>query len=101
MGLGGKRTLKIQNRDKGLCLTSNANMDPSVFPNPLEFLPGRTEALKLLSWNNELGDFRKCPTVAGCPEAPRTCPGAHFSLRLATHIVDYFVGGIEQALKDK
>lgn len=99
--LGGKRILKVSNRDKGICLTSNANMDPQMFESPKEFRPGRANALRLMTWNNELGDFRKCSSVAGCPEAPRTCPGAHFSLRVATKTVEFFVAGIEEALKQK
>ena len=80
--LGGEKQLKLNNRDPGVCFTSNANIDPNVFDNPLEFRPGRDNALRLLTWNNELGDFRKCPTVAGCPEAPRTCPGAFLTYSL-------------------
>lgn len=99
--LGGKRSLKLGDRDKGICLTSNANMDPQVFKDPKAFRPGRENALRLMSWNNELGDFRECASVAGCPEAPRTCPGAHFSLRVATKTVEFFIGGIEEALKTR
>jgi hypothetical protein len=99
--IGGRRILKLNDRSKGMCLTSNANMDPAVFTEPHAFRPGRPNSLRLMSWNNELGEFRKCATVAGCPEAPRTCPGAHFSLRLATKVVEFFVAGIEKALKER
>lgn len=92
------RTLDVKEGDPGIIFTSNANMDPQVFDEPEVFRPGRSNALRLLSWNNEVGDFRKCNDVAGCPEAPRACPGTHFSIRLVTKVVSFFVGGIEKAL---
>ena len=31
----------------------------------------------------EWGDFKSCPSVAGCPAAPRGCPGTFLSMHLA------------------
>jgi len=98
MKFANGRTLHVKNDTAGLIFTSNANMDPQVFDEPDEFRPGRDHALKVLSWNNEVGDFRKCATPAGCPEAPRACPGMHLSIRLVIKVVEFFVGGIEKGL---
>ena len=89
--------LKSRPGDVGIIHTSGANRDPQVFGRPDDFLPGRVNAEKLLSWNNEWGHIRSCGTVAGCPMAPRGCPGAFLSLRLATKTVEFFVAGIEEA----
>merc|ERR1711879_1072391 len=82
--LSNGKALKVSDRQAGIIFTSTSNFDPSVFAEPEEFRPGRENALRVLSWNNEVGDFRKCETVAGCPEAPRGCPGMRMSLRLVT-----------------
>lgn len=92
------RTLEMKPGDVGLLFTTNANLDPSIFASPDEFKPGRPNGERLLSWNAEVRDFRKCETVAGCPAAPRGCPGMHLSLRLATKVVGFFMKGIEDAL---
>merc|ERR1719215_1206202 len=83
--------------DVGIIFTSTANQDPLIFADPGSFIPGRANADKLLSWNNEVGEFGKCKTVAGCPEAPRGCPGTFLSYRIATRAVEFFVDGIEEA----
>ena len=71
-----------------------SNKDPSLFEEPLAFRPGRKNALRLLTWNNELRDIRACPTAAGCDAAPRGCMGTHLSLRVATAVVEFFVSGL-------
>merc|ERR1711904_752086 len=81
--------------------TSGANRDPTVYEDPLAFKPGRKNALKVLTWNNEIGEIRKCKTVAGCPEAPRGCPGTHLSLRVATRVVESFVDGLSYQASKK
>lgn len=84
--------------DIGIVLTSGANRDPQVFEEPADFSPGRDNADRVLSWNAEVRDFRTCETVAGCPAAPRGCPGMFLSLRLSTRVVAFFVEGIQSSL---
>lgn len=88
--------LKPQPGDLAVLLSSGSNVDPAVFKDPHDFIPGRANANKLLSWNNELDAFASCPSVAGCDAAPRGCPGTWLSLRVATAAVEFFVGGMEQ-----
>jgi len=95
--LANGHTMHVKAGDPVLVFTSGANFDPTVFENPKEFIPNRLNSDKLMSWNNELGAFAKCPSVAGCPEAPRGCPGTWLSLRIATQAVDYFIQGLENA----
>ncbi|CAE8736853.1 unnamed protein product [Polarella glacialis] len=92
------KTIKVEAGQIGIIFSSAANKDPQVFRDPYNFVPGRENAERLLSWNNEWGDFSRCSTVAGCPEAPRGCPGTFLSMRLVTATVDFFVGGIEGGL---
>ncbi|CAE7730608.1 unnamed protein product, partial [Symbiodinium sp. CCMP2456] len=74
-----------------MMLSSGANHDPSVFKDAHKFIPGRENAERLLSWNNEWGAFKTCDTVAGCPAAPRGCPGTFLSMKLARDTVAAFV----------
>ncbi|OLP87424.1 hypothetical protein AK812_SmicGene31349 [Symbiodinium microadriaticum] len=74
-----------------MMLSSGANHDPSVFKDADKFIPGRENAERLLSWNNEWGAFKTCDTVAGCPAAPRGCPGTFLSMKLARETVAAFV----------
>jgi len=85
--------------DLALTLSSGANMDPQVFKEPHAFIPNRPNGMKLLSWNNELDAFMSCDSVAGCPAAPRGCPGTWLSLRVATAAVGFFVDGLVEAGK--
>mmetsp|Transcript_74319 Transcript_74319/g.193613 ORF Transcript_74319/g.193613 Transcript_74319/m.193613 type:complete len:475 (+) Transcript_74319:71-1495(+) len=89
--------LKPQPGDIAVILSSGSNMDPNVFKEPHAFRPGRPNATKLLSWNNELDAFASCDSVAGCAAAPRGCPGTWLSLHVATEAVGFFVGGLEAA----
>lgn len=93
------RTLKVGNGDIGYILNSGANFDPRVFPNPKKFDMERPNVEKMLSWNNEIDEFAKCKSPAGCPEAPRGCLGTWPSLRIATSVVDVFIGVLEKAGK--
>ncbi|CAK9015418.1 Uncharacterized protein SCF082_LOCUS12748 [Durusdinium trenchii] len=91
---------KIWNAKTGelaMLLSSGANRDPQVFKNPHDFVPGRENAERLLSWNNEWGDFKSCPSVAGCPAAPRGCPGTFLSMNLAKQTVAFFIDKIPLA----
>jgi hypothetical protein len=94
------RTLKVEPGSIGMLWISGANKDPKVFKDDAKaFKPGRLNAERLLSWNNEWGLFSSCETVAGCPAAPRGCPGTFLSARIVTAVVNFFVEGIEEALK--
>lgn len=88
-------TLEMKPGDVAMTLSSGANVDPQVFEDPREFKPGRANAARLLSWNNEPAEFATCESVAGCPAAPRACPGTWLSLRIATATVDLFVQFLE------
>ena len=47
--------------DFGTLTTSGANVDPAIFgSDAMEFRPGRENADRLLTWNNELRDIRSC-----------------------------------------
>ena len=47
--------------DFGTLTTSGANVDPAIFGSDAnEFRPGRENADRLLTWNNELRDIRSC-----------------------------------------
>ena len=55
------RTHTAKAGDFGLMSTSGANVDPAVFgSDAMEFRPGRENADRLLTWNNELRDIRSC-----------------------------------------
>jgi len=92
------REVKLLPGDVVLSLASIANRDPILFEDPKAFKPGRTNGDRLLSWHNEWRDFKDCPSVAGCPKAPRGCPGMFLSMRIATKVVAYFVDGITAAM---
>ncbi|CAJ1342911.1 unnamed protein product [Effrenium voratum] len=93
------RTWTARAGDLAFMLTSAANNDPLIFKDPSAFIPGRENAERLLSWNNEWGDFKSCPSVAGCPAAPRGCPGTFLSMHLAKNAVAFFIEGMEAKLK--
>lgn len=48
-----------------------------------------------VAWNNELDAIRSCPTAAGCPAAPRGCPGTHLALHLATKVTTFVVDAMD------
>jgi len=84
------RTWMAREGELAMMLSSGANHDPQIFKDPHDFRPGRENAERLLSWNNEWGDFKSCPTVAGCPAAPRGCPGTFLSMHIAMETVKFF-----------
>jgi len=72
--------------------------DPNVWGGPnkdieyaKQFIPGRDNADRMLTWLAELRDIRKCPNMTGCTKAPRFCPGAWLSQRLSRQFVDFVV----------
>lgn len=85
--------------DVGIAFCSPANKDPTVFKDAGAFKPGRQNAERLVSWNNEVADFKKCDTVAGCAEAPRGCPGTFLSWRISAAVTSFFADGISKAAK--
>eukprot|EP00439_Symbiodinium_sp_Y106_P074777 s367_g14.t1 len=85
------KTWSAREGELTMLLSSGANHDPSVFQDADKFIPGRENAERLLSWNNEWGAFKTCDTVAGCPAAPRGCPGTFLSMKLARETVAAFV----------
>ncbi|CAE8617495.1 unnamed protein product [Polarella glacialis] len=90
------RTIEVPEGTYGGSLINGANLDPSVFQAPTSaFQPGRPEAERMLTFLNELGDIRKCPgaSTAGCPAAPRPCPGTWLALRVAKATVAFFAEG--------
>ena len=87
--LGNGRTMHATAGERAYTLSSSANMDPTIFDEPRAFRPGRPNAERLLTWNNELGDIRKGTAVRGCP-------GTFLALRLATQAVAFFAGGIHE-----
>ena len=90
------KTWPVKEGQLAMILSSGANRDPQVFKNPHEFKPGRENAERLLSWNNEWGDFKSCPSVAGCPAAPRGCPGTFLSMTIAKETVAFFLNDMEK-----
>jgi len=85
-------------------VTSGANRDPNVFPDPDAFEIERKNLDRILTWNAELGDIRKCNDTAGfpsCKEAPRPCPGTWLALRVAKAAVAFFMDGVEKSLKSR
>lgn len=59
---------------------------------------------RILTWNAELGDIRKCKNTAGfpsCKEAPRPCVGTWLSLRVAKAAVAFFMDGVEKSLESR
>jgi len=82
--------------------SSGANRDPSVFPDPAAFKVDRPNLDRILTWNAELGDMRKCNSTAGfpsCKEAPRPCPGTWLAIRVANAAIAFFMEGVEKSLK--
>ena len=55
------------------------------------FDPSRPNLERVLTWNNEVGDMRRCGSAAGCASAPRGCPGTHLALHLTKEILGLFV----------
>lgn len=45
------------------------------------------QMLRHRTTTKEWGDFKTCPTVAGCPAAPRGCPGTFLSMHIAKETV--------------
>mmetsp|Transcript_36054 Transcript_36054/g.58175 ORF Transcript_36054/g.58175 Transcript_36054/m.58175 type:complete len:465 (-) Transcript_36054:528-1922(-) len=85
-------------------LTSGANKDPTLYPDPYEFKPDRANLDRILTWNAELRDIRKCKNTAGfpsCKEAPRPCPGTWLALRTAKAAIAFFMDGVEKSLGKK
>jgi len=86
-------------------LSSGANSDPSVFPDPKEFRIDRPNHDRMLSFNNEPRDIRKCKNTGGlargCKEAPRPCPGTWLALLLAKATLAFFMNGVEKSLDKK
>jgi len=83
-------------------LTSGANKDPSLYPDPYEFKPDRANLDQMLTFNAELGDIRKCNNTAGypaCRAAPRPCPGTWLALRTVKAAIAFFMGGVEKSLR--
>lgn len=93
------KTWSAREGELAMLLSSGANHDPQIFKDPDDFRPGRENAERLLSWNNEWGDFKTCPTVAGCPAAPRGCPGTFLSMHIAKETVSFFIDEIGKTLK--
>eukprot|EP00933_Yihiella_yeosuensis_P038236 TRINITY_DN32186_c0_g2_i1.p1 TRINITY_DN32186_c0_g2~~TRINITY_DN32186_c0_g2_i1.p1 ORF type:complete len:494 (+),score=68.74 TRINITY_DN32186_c0_g2_i1:108-1589(+) len=90
--------------------TENAghNLDPSVFGGgrrnfefAKKFLPGRANSGRLMTFNAELIDVKKCKDAAGCVEAPRPCPAIHLALRTIKDVVGFFIAGFEEELRIK
>jgi len=82
-------------------LTSGANKDPSLYPDPYDFKPDRANLDRILTWNAELRDIGKCKNTAGfpsCVEAVRPCPGTWLSLRTVKAAIDFFMAGVEESL---
>jgi len=97
--LGNGRQISEHVGDWGLMSTNGANHDPAVWGGPSNSLehafkwqPGRKNIDKLMTWGNELGALRSCESAAGCSAAPRPCPGAHLSFRLARDVAQHFCG---------
>lgn len=93
---GAGITHTAQAGDFGIIHSTGANRDPTFWGDDAdEFKPGRPNAQKLMTWNNELDAIRSCPTAAGCPAAPRGCPGTHLALHLATKVTTFVVDAMD------
>merc|ERR1712032_402697 len=90
------RKLTIPAGTYNFMITSSANLDPTVFSEPSKFWPARPEAGRMLTYNAELPDIRACGNTTGCPSAPRPCPGAWLSMRVAKKAVTFFTSSKEQ-----
>lgn len=89
----------------GGVLSSGANYDASIFPDPHDFRIDRPNHDRMMSFNNEVRDISKCNSTGGlargCKEAPRPCPGTWLALRLAKAAMEFFMNGIEKSLDKK
>lgn len=103
----GRFAHTVREGDLVVAHTVGPNRDPLIFgrdvagnmgAGPDDFAPGRLNADRLVTWNAELRDIRKCKNAHSCDDAPRGCPGAHLARRLATAVVGHFVAGIEREL---
>jgi len=62
--------------------TSASGFDTSIFKNPHEFNPNRSNLGEVMTWNGKLQHV----TARDYNSAPRFCPGQALSVRLASHI---------------
>ena len=92
--LANGETFEVKKGSAFFTMSSGANKDPAVFSDPETFKPGRANAEKLMTWNNELSAIRECDGSRPCAQAPRGCPGTAASLRIATEVVRFFSAGI-------
>eukprot|EP00929_Paragymnodinium_shiwhaense_P108818 TRINITY_DN75159_c0_g1_i1.p1 TRINITY_DN75159_c0_g1~~TRINITY_DN75159_c0_g1_i1.p1 ORF type:complete len:468 (-),score=73.43 TRINITY_DN75159_c0_g1_i1:61-1464(-) len=107
--IGGKvklpdgSTYQVKPGTPSFIITTGANNDPSVFENPLEFRVGRGNVERQLTFNAEIQDVRKCPnsTTAGCPAAPRPCPGMWLAIRVAKAAVTFFTDSYDVGASKK
>ena len=86
----------------GATIALHGNHDPLVFGGPkksqeyaMEFIPGRENADRLLSFVAELREIKKCRNITGCPEAPRFCMGTFMLQRIMKQIGLWFLEGLE------
>lgn len=86
----------------GATIALHGNHDPLVFGGPaksqgyaMEFIPGRENADRLLSFVAELREIKKCPNITGCPAAPRFCMGTFMLQRIMKQIGLWFLEGLE------
>ena len=62
---GSGRDVEIRKGEKVFTWSSGANRDPTVFGEDAgTFRPGRENAERLLTWNNEYGEIRECGNVS-------------------------------------
>jgi len=85
-----------------------ANADPEVFGGPSkdlshakEFIPGRENADRVLSFAAELRDIRQCPNMTGCEVAPRFCLGAELALKVIEDVLSLVLESMEMAGADE
>jgi len=84
-----------------------AHHDPAIFGGPSQdmeyakkFIPGRENSERILTWGAELAGIKSCPTSAGCKAAPRPCPGAFLSQRVAKGAISFFVDALKVSDKE-
>ena len=98
-------TLQIYENEIFFGVIGGANLDPLVWGGPnndpeyaKQFVMGRKNGNALMNWVNALDDIRKCDpktSSAGCPNAPRPCPGVWLAFRLVKDTVAHFTKYIE------